>query len=100
SCFPSSVSSSCTSLFRSNAADPGPRTPFLDLDWDDWDRVLATNLTAPAQLSQEAARAMATHGRGAIINLTAIQERLPMMTYSARSEEHTSELQSRFDLVC
>lgn len=66
-----------------NAADPGPRARFLDLGWEDWERVLATNMTAPAHLSQQAARAMAMRGRGVIINLTAIQERLPMMTYSA-----------------
>jgi len=66
-----------------NAADLGPRMPFLDYDWDAWDRVIRTNLTASAVLSQQVARPMAANGGGAIVNLTAIQERLPMPTYSA-----------------
>lgn len=76
-----------------NAADPGTRTRFLDLDPAEWDRVISTNLTAAAALSQQAARAMisrdagtrdaGTNDRGLIINITAIQERLPLATYTA-----------------
>ncbi|MBO0811846.1 MAG: SDR family oxidoreductase [Microlunatus sp.] len=66
-----------------NAADHGSRVGFLDLDLAEWNRVLATNLTAVAALSQQAARDMITRGRGVIINLTAIQERLPLATYTA-----------------
>ena len=71
-----------------NAADHGTRTPFLDLDPAEWERVIGTNLTAPAALSQQAARDMITRDagtgdRGVIINLTALQERLPLATYTA-----------------
>lgn len=66
-----------------NAADHGPRAAFLDVQWADWERLLTTNLTAPAALSQQAAKDMAHHGGGVIINVTAIQERLPLLTYSA-----------------
>ena len=70
-----------------NAADHGTRTPFLDLDPAEWDRVIGTNLTATAALSQQAARDMITRNvsgeRGVIINVTAIQERLPLATYTA-----------------
>ena len=66
-----------------NAADHGTRTPFLDLDQAEWDRVIGTNLTATAALSQQAARDMITRGHGVIVNLTAVQERLPLATYTA-----------------
>ena len=46
---------------------------FFDLSPDDWNRTLATNLSAPFFLTQEAARVMANQGRGgAIVNITSI----------------------------
>lgn len=66
-----------------NAADHGQRVGFLDLDFGEWERVLATNLTAAAALAQQAARDMIDRARGAIVNITAIQERLPLATYTA-----------------
>lgn len=46
---------------------------FFDLAPEDWDRTLATNLSAPFLLTQEAARAMADRGRGgSIINIASI----------------------------
>src|SRR5207249_5478201 len=40
--------------------------------------------------------------RAADLNLVSVEnpERFPLVTVASRSEEHTSELQSRFDLVC
>ncbi|PSL08406.1 glucose 1-dehydrogenase/3-oxoacyl-[acyl-carrier protein] reductase [Haloactinopolyspora alba] len=66
-----------------NAAYQGRRLPFLDVPADEWDRVLATNLTAAAALAQDAARYMVARGSGTIVNVTAIQERLPMVTHAA-----------------
>lgn len=65
-----------------NAAQHGSRTRFLDLDLTDWDQILRTNISAAAVLSQQAARDMAKRGGGVIINISAIQERLPVTTYS------------------
>ena len=46
---------------------------FFDLSPDDWNRVLATNLSAPFFLSQEVGRVMANQGRGgAIVNIASI----------------------------
>ncbi|MBN1441617.1 MAG: SDR family NAD(P)-dependent oxidoreductase [Planctomycetes bacterium] len=46
---------------------------FFDLSPDDWNRTVATNLTAPFFLMQEAARVMATQSRGgAIVNIASI----------------------------
>jgi len=46
---------------------------FFDLSPDDWKRTVATNLTAPFFLMQEAARVMATQSRGgAIVNIASI----------------------------
>ena len=64
-----------------NAADHGVRHGFLEVPEDEWDRVLATNLSATAMLCQAAAPAMAEAGGGAIINLAAIQASLPLPTY-------------------
>ncbi|MDQ2724905.1 MAG: SDR family oxidoreductase [Actinomycetota bacterium] len=66
-----------------NAADHGPRVPFLELAPADWDRVIATNLTASAFLAQAVAPSMARRGAGAVVNLAAIQAVLPVPTYAA-----------------
>ncbi len=66
-----------------NAAYQGQRRPFLDMPPDEWDDVLAVNLTASAALCQDAARHMADRGTGAIVNMTAIQERFPLATHTA-----------------
>ncbi len=56
-----------------NNAGIFPRTPFLDLNDDDWDRVLDTNLKATFRCSQIVARRLAADGRpGAIVNLASI----------------------------
>src|SRR5207249_10537837 len=51
--------------------------------WPTWDFVLDVNLKGGFFCAQAAARVMVAGGRR-----------------GSRSEEHTSELQSRFDLVC
>ncbi len=66
-----------------NAAEHGSRRPFVDVDADEWDRVIATNLTAAAFLAQAVAPSMARRGGGAIVNVTAIQAALPAPTYAA-----------------
>ncbi len=45
---------------------------FLDVDPDEWDRVIAVNLTAPFLLSQQVARLMRDSGGGSIIHITSI----------------------------
>lgn len=70
-------------ILVNNAAYHGDRTSLFDVTAEDWDRVLATNLTAIFELSRDAARGMATRGRGAIVNLTSLHERLPILTYAA-----------------
>lgn len=46
---------------------------FLDLSGQDWNQTIATNLTAPFFLTQEAAKVMIEAGRGgSIINITSI----------------------------
>ncbi|AYY13171.1 SDR family oxidoreductase [Actinobacteria bacterium YIM 96077] len=66
-----------------NAAYHGLRTPLLELSDDDWNRVLTTNVTATMALSRDAGADMARRGRGAIVNLTSLHERLPLITYAA-----------------
>src|SRR5207249_11112554 len=51
-------------------------------------------ITRPEQRSREAARAIDQMIQEEMIRLVSIE------SYDLRSEEHTSELQSRFDLVC
>jgi NAD(P)-dependent dehydrogenase (short-subunit alcohol dehydrogenase family) len=52
-----------------NNAGIFPRSPFLQLDLGEWNRVIATNLTGPFLVSQTLAPAMLAAGEGAIVNL-------------------------------
>jgi NAD(P)-dependent dehydrogenase (short-subunit alcohol dehydrogenase family) len=61
-----------------NAATTGARQSLLELEEAEWERVLATNLTAAAMLARDAAREMIRHGTGVIVNLGSLQERLPL----------------------
>lgn len=45
------------------------RKPMLELETSDWQRVIDTNLTSAFVIGREAARRMATRGRGKIINI-------------------------------
>ena len=65
-------------ILVNNAACLGCRSPFLEMTAADWRTVLGTNLTAPALLARDAARDMARRGGGAIVNITSIQEHLPV----------------------
>ncbi len=68
-------------ILVNNAADHGSRHGFLDVTEEEWERIVATNLTATAFLSQAVAPAMTARGRGVVINLAAIQAMLPVATY-------------------
>ncbi|HXR44442.1 MAG TPA: glucose 1-dehydrogenase [Pseudolysinimonas sp.] len=52
------------------------RTPFLDIAPEDWDDVLATDLTAPFVVGQAVARRMAPRRRGKIVNIASVQSTL------------------------
>ncbi|MEU2236056.1 SDR family NAD(P)-dependent oxidoreductase [Streptomyces vietnamensis] len=60
--------------------------PFLDLTDEDWDEVLATNLSGPFRLTRALAPAMVEAGRGSIVNIgatTAIRPRANGANYCA-----------------
>jgi len=65
-------------ILVNNAAWLGERDPLELLSYLDWDRVIEVNLTAAIFLARDAAAHMDSAGRGAIVNLTSIQERLPL----------------------
>ena len=53
---------------------------FLDLDLDDWNRVLAVDLTGAFVCAQRAARRMVAAGHGGrIINVTSVHEHTPLI---------------------
>ena len=52
-----------------NNAGIAPAGAFLDQDPDEWDRVLAVNVTAPAVLARAAGKHMVARGCGKIINI-------------------------------
>lgn len=54
-----------------NASD-GRIGPFLELDWDDWDRAFRTNISGHHQCAIHAARLMRPQGGGAIVTLSAV----------------------------
>lgn len=56
-----------------NNAGAHRRTPFLEIERAEWDRVLSLDLAAPAFLAQEVARRMVADGRpGSILNVGSI----------------------------
>ena len=55
-----------------NNAGIDDETPFLDMEEENWDAVIATNLKGPFVVSQLVARAMATHGGGVILHNASI----------------------------
>jgi len=52
-----------------NNAGIFPRSPAIDMDLDEWDRVLNVNLRGTFVCSRAAARLMKPQGRGAIVNM-------------------------------
>jgi NAD(P)-dependent dehydrogenase (short-subunit alcohol dehydrogenase family) len=55
-----------------NNAGTAARRPSIDLRLEDWNRVLAVNLTGTFLCSRAAAKAMLTQGKGAIVNIASI----------------------------
>jgi 3-oxoacyl-[acyl-carrier protein] reductase len=61
-----------------NNAGTGTLSSLLDLEEEEWDRVMAVNLKGPFLCTKHAARAMAKHAiRGAIVNVASINAVLP-----------------------
>jgi NAD(P)-dependent dehydrogenase (short-subunit alcohol dehydrogenase family) len=62
-----------------NNAGTGHQTPFLEVDLDEWQRVLDVDLTGAFLCAQEAARRMVDAGRGGrIVNVTSVHEHVPL----------------------
>lgn len=54
---------------------------FIDYPLDEWQKIMAVNLTGPFLCSQAAAKQMITQGNGGrIINISSIHEDLPLLT--------------------
>lgn len=61
-----------------NCAGTGHRDPVLDVGYDRWREVLATDLDGPFLCAQRAARLMRESGRGGrIVNVTSVHEHVP-----------------------
>jgi NAD(P)-dependent dehydrogenase (short-subunit alcohol dehydrogenase family) len=61
-----------------NGSGTGTATPLIDLDFDTWRRVLATDLDGAFLCLQRAARRMIAAGRGGrIVNITSVHEHAP-----------------------
>lgn len=52
------------------------RAPFLEFAKDDWDHLLATNLTSAFLVGQQVGRGMAERGSGKIVNIGSVQSLL------------------------
>jgi NAD(P)-dependent dehydrogenase (short-subunit alcohol dehydrogenase family) len=62
-----------------NNAGTGHSTPFLELDLETWQHVLATDLTGAFVVAHEAARVMVEAGAGGrIVNVTSVHEHVPL----------------------
>lgn len=66
-----------------NNAGVQHREPMLDIDVEDWERVIRTNLTSAFLVGREAARHMTKRGRGKIINIASVQAELARPTIAA-----------------
>jgi NAD(P)-dependent dehydrogenase (short-subunit alcohol dehydrogenase family) len=67
-----------------NNAGTGASTPFLEMELDEWRRVLDTDLTGAYLAAQEAARRMVDAGSGGrIVNVTSVHEHVPRSGSSA-----------------
>ena len=67
-----------------NNAGTGDLTPFVDVAWEDWRRVLTVDLDGAFLAGQRAARRMIAQGRGGwIVNVTSVHEHQPLMGSSA-----------------
>jgi len=67
-----------------NNAGTGISAPVLDLSYEDWREVLATDLDGPFLCAQRAARSMIDAGGGGrIINVTSVHEHVPRLGSSA-----------------
>jgi gluconate 5-dehydrogenase len=56
-----------------NNAGTQKRAPFIDFTDEDWNTLLATNVTSAFLVGREAARRMKPRGRGKIINIASLQ---------------------------
>jgi glucose 1-dehydrogenase len=69
-----------------NNAGIEKKIAFVDYPLEEWQKIMAVNLTGPFLCSQAAARQMITQGNGGrIINISSIHEDLPMVQNAAYS---------------
>jgi NAD(P)-dependent dehydrogenase (short-subunit alcohol dehydrogenase family) len=67
-----------------NNAGTGISAPFPEVSWEDWQHVLAVDLSGPFLCAQRAARRMIADGRGGrIINVTSVHEHVPLRRSAA-----------------
>jgi NAD(P)-dependent dehydrogenase (short-subunit alcohol dehydrogenase family) len=67
-----------------NNAGTGDSTPFLEVELEDWRRVLEVDLTGAFLCAQAAARRLVEQGRGGrIVNVTSVHEHIPLLGSSA-----------------
>ena len=64
-------------ILVNNAARTGLNGHFLEVTQEQWDSVLATNLTGAFACGQAAARVMAQAGGGAIVNISSVNASVP-----------------------
>ncbi|MGO1317607.1 MAG: SDR family oxidoreductase [Cellulomonadaceae bacterium] len=64
------------------------RAPFLEFPVENWDAIIAVNLTAPFLVAQQVAKGMVERGAGKIINIGSVQSQLarPSITPYAASK--------------
>jgi glucose 1-dehydrogenase len=60
-----------------NNAGIEKRAPLLEMSLDDWNRVLATNLTGAFLCMREACRVMAADHGGVVVNMSSVHEFIP-----------------------
>ncbi len=72
-------------LLVNNACAPIKRTPFLEIDLDEWRQVFEVNVNGTFICSKAVAEVMVRQGHGKIINISSFAARLPAAGQSAYS---------------
>ena len=77
------IDSVVNNAFAGYPFDPASRTPFWDLDWDDYDRQIEGSLRASFNVCRAAIPAFARRARGSIVNIATDLVERPSIPYHA-----------------
>jgi len=82
-----------------NSASVWRRTPWAELDEEEWDRQIAVDLKGPFLCARAAAQHLAAHGDGAIVNIVDLSAFTPFPNYLPHSVAKAGLLNMTYSLA-